>query len=273
MDNNLMDLDEKFETYSQNSNLNFKVSLEILNNYQNPFPINIKNCPLLNEEKSINLFKSLNLNDFNDTYEIYSKDSENANDKKLKLKRKRIEKNIHNNLRNNLIRRAKRILYDSILEYINKMISDIYGNKIGKGINSKKLLKIAYDQIRNTNVKINQKLLNTSLGDIFSDKISPKFINLPSDYNKKIINRLLNEKDIEKKNKFINLFNKTFSECIQQIMGNKKFECLKGLENIFEIEMKNLDDSEEFKNEIRKEINNFEKIFNEKKSRKVKVKK
>ena len=49
----------------------------------------------------------------------------------------------------NLIRKAKKILFTSLLKYDNYIISKVYNNKLGNVINIKKLFKINHFQIKN----------------------------------------------------------------------------------------------------------------------------
>jgi len=47
----------------------------------------------------------------------------------------------------NLMRRDKTILFDSLLNYDNFIISKVYNGNIGNGINIKKLLKINHNKL------------------------------------------------------------------------------------------------------------------------------
>ena len=86
-----------------------------------------------------------------------------------------------------LIRRAKKILFDTLLKYDNYVISKVYNNRIGNGLKIKKLLKINHLQIKNTNTNFNRELLKTSQGTIFSSDISARHSNYPLDHNKILI--------------------------------------------------------------------------------------
>ena len=119
----------------------------------------------------------------------------------------------------------------------------------------------------------NQELLKKSQGEILSSNITTRFTNYPLDHNKKLIEELINEKDLEKREIFNNLFSKTLLECIEHLIGKKHFKELEGLEKIFETKMLNLNESEEYKEKLKNVFNNIEKIYNEKKARKQKSKK
>ena len=86
-----------------------------------------------------------------------------------------------------LIRRAKKILFDTLLKYDNYVISKVYNNRIGNGLKIKKLLKINHLQIKNTNTNFNMELLKTSQGTILSSDISARHSNYPLDHNKILI--------------------------------------------------------------------------------------
>ena len=204
--------------------------------------------------------------------DLISKETSNSvedkkSDKKIGQKVKREENDKYSN--DNLLRRAKTILFDSLLKYDNYIISKVYNDQIGNGINIKKLLKINHSQIKNINANYNRDLIKTSQGKIFSENISKRHTYFPEDHNKRLINKLLNETDEEKRKIFANLFSKTLKECIQHITG-QKIEELKGLEGFYENEIIQLEEDDEVKKEIKKFIVNYETIINKKKPRKTK---
>jgi hypothetical protein len=214
----------------------------------------------------------MKFDDKNQNSDLISKDTSNSvKDKKLDTKIgqkvKREEKENYSN--DNLLRRAKTILFDSLLKYDNYIISKVYNDHIGNGVNIKKLLKINHSQIKNINANYNRDLIKTSQGKIFSENISKRHTYYPEDHNKRLINKLLNENDDDKRKIFVNLFSKTLKECIQHITG-QKIEELKGLERFYENEINELEEGDEFKKEIKKFIDNYETIINKKKPRKTK---
>ena len=220
------------------------------------------------------LLDLVKFNDNNQNSDLISKDTSNSvkdkkYDKKIGRKIEREENEKYSN--DNLLRRAKTILFDSLLKYDNYIISKVFDDQLGNGINIKKLLKINHSQIKNINANYNRDLIKTSQGKIFSENISKRHTYYPLDHNKKLINKLLNETDDEKRKTFINLFSKTLKECIQHITGQKNEE-LKGLENFYEKEIIELEEDDKFKKEIKKFIDNYEEIINKKKPRKTKQK-
>lgn len=220
------------------------------------------------------LLDLVKFNDNNQNSDLISKDTSNSvkdkkYDKKIGRKIEREENEKYSN--DNLLRRAKTILFDSLLKYDNYIISKVFDDQLGNGINIKKLLKINHSQIKNINANYNRDLIKTSQGKIFSENISKRHTYYPLDHNKKLINKLLNETDDEKRKTFINLFSKTLQECIQHITG-QKIEELKGLEDFYEKEIFELEEDDKFKKEIKKFIDNYEEIINKKKPRKIKQK-
>jgi hypothetical protein len=166
--------------------------------------------------------------------------------------------------KNQKIGRLKLIFCNSIWKFINNVILKVYNYDIGHYINQKQLLKINFNIINNNKADFNKQLLKKTLKEIFYHDISVKFTIYPKDFNKKLINRLLNEEDLKKRKIFHNLFNKTFAECIDQIIGKKRINELKDLEKYFEDEIKSKEDRENLK-EL---LTNFKEIILSKKSRK-----
>lgn len=225
--------------------------------------------------KDLDLFK---FKDLNQTSDIISNDT-NSSKNKLQKKRnlsfdnKREYDELDKYSRDNLLRKVKKIAFDSILKFDNDIISKIYNNNIGNGIFIKKLFKNNYFQVKCIGVIFNQELLKTSQGEILSSNITTRYTNYPLDHNKKLIEELINEKDLEKREIFKNLFSKTLLECIEHLIGKKYFKELDGLEKIFEIKMLNLNEKDEYKEQLKNVFNDIEKIYKEKKARKKKSKK
>ena len=173
----------------------------------------------------------------------------------------------------NIRRKVKRIIFTHLLKYINKQIKIKYNGKIGKGIFKKELQILNQSQIINSGAIFNKELLNKTLYDIFSDKISSRYTNYPKDHNKVIIERLINEKDTEKRIYFQNLFNLTFLDCLEYLSGDKHFEQLNGLELFSEFkEIKQdflikYDDGEEYVKILKYHLKEYKNIINNKSSR------
>ena len=241
---------------------------------------------LENEEISSSSFYEFDF-DKNDTNQVLNnnqKETSNTNNSFLQQKRnnsnlepKKEEKEEENcydkNNLDNFIRRIKKLAFNSILKYDNKVISEMYNNRLGHGINIKKLLKNNHFQIKCTGTIFNKELLKKTQGEILSENITTRFTNFPRDHNKNLIINLLNEEDKVKKERFNNLFNKTLSECIDHLIGAKKSKDLEGLEKIFENELKNIKKTKEYIENLKNIFNDYKKIYDEKIPRKMKPKK
>ena len=184
----------------------------------------------------------------------------------IKKIKKPIQKDNSKNSTFNLLRRVKKLLFDSIMKFDNIIISKLYKD-IGNGIYVKKLFKTNHSQTKHTGTLYNKALLNKTQGEIFSEELTTRFTNFPLDHNKKLINMLLNEKDEEKRKVFNNLFNRTLLECIDHLIGKKTIKELEGLEEIYKNEMMELHEDEEYKNKLNNLLNNIERIINERKPR------
>ena len=149
----------------------------------------------------------------------------------------------------------------------------MYNNKIGNGINIKKLFKTNHFQVKCSGSNFNKELLKKTQGEIFSSSITTKYKNYPLDHNKQLIKKLLNEENKEKRKIFENVFNKTLLECIEHLIGKKEYEGLEGLEKFYENEIINVKLDQHNKELLKIIINNYENIINNKKPRKKKTKK
>ena len=225
---------------------------------------------------NFDLFKFKGLNKISsDTISNDSNSSKNILQKKrnFSFDRKGEKEDLDKYTRDHLLRKVKKIALDSLLKFDNDIIKKIYNNNIGNGVYIKKLFKNNYFQIKCIGAIFNKELLKTSQGEILSSNITTRYTNYPLDHNKKLIEMLINEKDLEKREIFKNLFSKTLLECIEHSIGKKHFKELEGLENIFEKEILNLNEDEEYKEQLKNVFNDIEKIYNEKKARKKKSKK
>ena len=199
-----------------------------------------------------------------------SSDQKTMEDKPMNNKtfisRKKDNPNNINNKINNDTRKLKNYIHDSSLNFINDKILKTFNYNIGNGINKKKLLKIDFKHFNISRTDCNKQLLEMTLGEIFSYDINRRITNYLPDFNKKLINNLLNEEDLKKREIFKNLFSKTFLECIDQIIGKKRINELQGLERFFENEIKSKVDGEALKELLK----NFQEIISSKRPRKSK---
>ena len=172
----------------------------------------------------------------------------------------------------NLRRKVKHIILDELMKFINNKICTMYNNNIGHGIFIKKLLIMNQKQKCDATVLFNKEFLNKTLKDIFSERISSRFIIFPLDHNKKLIYNLMNETDEEKKNYFEKLFNLTFIQCLRHFRGDEIINELTGLKGINYIKELYADDEYYLKSLIFY-ISNFEEITFSKRNRKKREKK
>ena len=180
-----------------------------------------------------------------------------------KLGRKTIKSNEigeHNKFSDdNLIRKIIHEILKFLLSFINNEIKDP----------NLKLKNLSGNVIKESNINDIRDLLNKSLKDIFSSNISGKFRKIPKDFNKNVIEKLLDEEKLEKGNKYEILFNLTLLDCLKHIRGEDIINELKELGTIDMI-VKEFED--EYKAKFKDYVQNFEKIVGEKKERKRKKK-
>ena len=188
--------------------------------------------------------------------------------KKVGRKRKLDCEYVRKIVNDNMIRKSKHLVINSCIEFLNFQIKKIYHNDIGEGICIKKILDINQIQKSDNKLESTKLFLNKSLREIFSSDISPKYTSFLPDHNRKLISRLLNEKDIEKKEKFKKIFNLTFADCIKFFLGNntKSIE-FEGFPVLDEIKAE-LNENDGFLEKIKNFLSNIEDIIKSKKPRK-----
>ena len=149
------------------------------------------------------------------------------NIKKVNLRRK-IKRDINSKRRSKHTREA----YDNIISNIkNRIINNVrvYINNFIKKTKNTELNRINLKNINKLNIPISSKknkleLLDMSLRNIFSQKISPKYKKLAKkysnyeNYNKIFINRIYNKKEKD----LINILDKTFREIIEIYNGKRE---------------------------------------------------
>ena len=167
----------------------------------------------------------------------------------------------------NLRRKCKHILFDTLFDFINRKISELYNNKIGQGICKKQLRGLNQDYKTEGYIKYNQDLLNKTIGEIFSGNITGRITSLPPDYNKKIIQSLITEEDISKRNYFTNLFNLTLIQCLGHFRGTENHIELEGMIDLNE-KLKSYLNEKDYEENLKYYFKNYEKILKNKKPRK-----
>ena len=147
----------------------------------------------------------------------------------------------------NIIKKIKTEFFKYMILFINNII-----NRINL-IYNHKIYKIDYELINRLNREIDLKYLNTTLKDLLSLNVSPKFKKIESESNKNYIEKILNEKSIDETIKFI--LNMTFRDFIDIFSYKKK---VKELLNEYEIN----DYSNDICNKIEKNLVGVDDLFN-----------
>jgi len=168
----------------------------------------------------------------------------------------------------NIIRKVKNAILQNARIFINSKIKTIYEYKNNKFSKKKELLKMKKSQSISSRVDYNKNFLEKTLGEIFSEDISSKYIQYPSAHNKKLIESLINDEDEQKKKIFNEIFNLTFLDCLNHFRGRKIIEELEGLNNLEDyIKRAKIIKDKEYCTIFKYFVNNFEKIIMDKKSR------
>ena len=154
------------------------------------------------------------------------------------------------------------------MSFVNKKIFEEYNGNIGEGILEKKLYKLNQNQKKNSNAEFNQLFIKKTLKEILSKKITKRIKYFSEDHNKRVIEKVLEEK----KGKFEKLFNITFIECLDHFIGNKKIEVLNGFTLFNELKenivKKNKDEGISYYENLEIFLKEFEKRINDSKPRK-----
>ena len=188
--------------------------------------------------------------------------------KKVGRKRKLDYEDNHKIANDNMIRKCKHLVINNCIEFLNFQIKKIYHNNIGEGILIKKILDINQIQKSDNKLESTKLFLNKKLSEIFSVDISLKYSSFLPDHNKILISILLNEEDIEKREKFQKIFNLTFADCMQLFLGNNnKYIEFEGFPVLDEIKDE-LNEDNEYLEKIKNFLLNFEDIIKHKKPRK-----
>ena len=169
-------------------------------------------------------------------------------------------------------RKIKRIIITELQDFINYKIEYFYGYDIGEGLLKKKLMKLGQAQISDASIEFNIKFLKKTLKDIFSEDVTGRITNYPSDRNRQIVQELMNDKDEVKSNYFCGLFNLIFLDCLKYFRGDDvDIPYLNGFKKFSEIKDKFENKSDKnYVEHISKYLNDYENILFKKKPRKCK---
>ena len=116
------------------------------------------------------------------------------------------------------MRKIKNSLLNSVRNLTNNETKVVY--KFQKLPPEWKLIKIDPKHARNSNIEFNKIFIHKSLKEIFSEETTIKnFCN--REYNKILIEQLLDEKDEIKRKNFEILFNLTFLDLMKYLVGER----------------------------------------------------
>ena len=198
-----------YSNYKSINQNDYKIEEELfINNYycfQKNFLIESEN----NNEKPIEKITKININEENTIpFKIkeenisFPKVSKNNNEEILKTEIKKIKKDLNkkthlgrkrrNDFNNgehnkysddNLRRKAKNLVLDYTMDFLNETIKNVYNGKIGEGISIKKLLPINRFSKSDTSIQHNKDILNKTIADIFSGNISTRYTYYSPNHN------------------------------------------------------------------------------------------
>ena len=132
-----------------------------------------------------------------------------------------VEKKVRNKIFfDNLLSKIKSLILHETLKFINGKIKEVY-KKEKLGFRSL-LLTLNMKIVFKGTISYNKVFIYKTLKEIFSDDISKRYHLLNKDNNKILIERLLNEKDEEKRNIFENILNLTFLDIAQYLTGQRE---------------------------------------------------
>ena len=181
----------------------------------------------------------------------------------------------------NIRRKCKVLVLNYVKEFINEKIDSIYKSNPKKGINKQKLLFLNKNQVNNSKIKDNKDFMKKSLAEIFSDSISTRYNNSPENSNEILIKELMNEQDEAKRIFFERLFNLSFLECVEHFVNKNPNEILKGMKTFEQMKNNSLElkkkkivkEDDNYLDILEYYLNNYEKILDGKKPRKIYKKK
>ena len=172
----------------------------------------------------------------------------------------------------NMLRKTKHILLDNLLYFLNQTINQVYNYKNIKGFSFKHFKTLNQKEKSETNIQYNKDFLNKTIGEILSEKISKRLTNYPSDHNKKLVQSLLCDKNVNIQNLFKRLFSLTFFDYLQHFRGTKYFVELKGMVSLNQV-LQKYSDEPNYMESLSYYFHNYDIIINTKRTRNSKKKK
>ena len=233
---------EKDDKHIYNQNYIFNQKIEDEKEYLKIFPNNnIENYSInqsLNDLSMENLyFQQRNKNQENMSISLKeelsdlnqkSYTSKNENDIKNEYIGKKRETKNNTYSPDKMRKRVRIIALKAIIYFINEKIKSFYKN-IGKGLLEKQFKDIDKTNLSHSNVGYDKIFLEYKLKEIFSWNISSKITTLLKEHNKNLLGQLINSEIAG--NYIKELFEMTFSQCLEHIQGKKYYEILNGLMN------------------------------------------
>ena len=198
----------------------------------------------------------------------------NFNAKGRKRKNSGIKGKHNEYAQDNMIRKFKNRIEKGLLGIINPKIKskNLNVNIRGKQYKIKEILKINNKEKIDTSVSVNKGLLNKQIKEFFYTDIGGNYSGHPKDYNKFIIHVLYNSDNCEDVTCILDM---TFLECLKYYRGdvdsriNPKYLCLSGLEKFYGQLKNEFSHEPKYLKDFLYLINNFEKIYYEKKERNI----
>ena len=210
-----------------------------------------------------------NLINLNQRMKINSKNDDNDKRKNKLMGRKKInsgEKGFHcRDSFDNKLRKIKHVVLQEVRVFLNSKIKEVY--KLKKKSRTWELKKINPEQANKINILYNREFIHKSLKEIFSVETTIKN-DCKRDFNKKLIEKLLNDK----KEIFEDIFDLSFLDISHYIIGKRpELIQLNGLNFPEKLKIKKPSDKEYITSLI-DIIENFEERLKEKKPRNKKKK-
>ena len=176
------------------------------------------------------------------------------------------EKGNHNKyIFDNILKKMKTLGMNSCLKFLNEIIKEMYGASDNDTF--WKFEKMKQIQYNSSNIKFNREFFYTTLKEILSNEISSKCKRKKKDHNKKLIERLLNEENIERRMFFERVLNFKFIDVLNYLNGKREgLDELKGLE-LNDIQWKGIKNDKDYLSIFYDNMNNIEIILKNKSSR------
>ena len=262
-------LEDKTTAYKTNPNLNYTQNeKDEINEPYFPFfsyesILNILKNNLINSEVNEKFVKNKNMENMED-YMIFGhkkrkrseeKECKDKNENPIdnienkesnKNKRGRVKTNFeifrkeHNKMDpDNIIKKIKAKLFEYSLEFMNKLLRDGVDDD-----NKAQLLKLDYKSINQLKRDNELSLIKTPLKDFFSSNISPKYKLKNKDFNKRLIERIIN------KQYYVNDYNTikfvldlTFGDWLELFTYKKNVRDLIKSDDDYNVDFKKIEDS------------------------------